>query len=62
MGIPAIDGRLSAECALAKRPDYTELHRECRQTRDVSLPHSMGLLLQRRCVCSCHRQRQGGAR
>lgn len=45
---------LSAECALAQRPEYQGLHGECRQTEDVHLPHSTGLLLVRRCTCSCH--------
>jgi hypothetical protein len=52
---------LSTECALAQRPEYQDLHHECRQTRDVHLPHSKGLVLQRRCACPCHRQSQGGA-
>jgi hypothetical protein len=46
---------LSTECTLAKRPEYEALHRDCRQTKDVPLPHSRGILLQRRCGCSCHR-------
>ncbi len=45
---------LSAECSLAHRPDYHSLHRDCRQTRDVPLPHGGGILLQRRCGCACH--------
>ncbi|GEC06578.1 hypothetical protein SSP24_42330 [Streptomyces spinoverrucosus] len=45
---------LSAECTLARAPGYSELHRDCRQTQDIPLPHSTGILLQRRCGCSCH--------
>lgn len=45
---------LSAECALAGRPDYEDLHRSCRQTADVSLPGATGLLLMSACPCSCH--------
>ncbi|WP_432192817.1 hypothetical protein [Streptomyces sp. bgisy027] len=54
------DETLSAECTLARRPDYRGLHKECRQTRDIPLPHSNGLLLVRRCTCTCHPW--GGAR
>lgn len=53
------DVTLSAECTLGQRPDYRDLHRECRQTKDVPLPHSSGILLVRRCGCACHRR--GGA-
>ncbi|WP_230885442.1 hypothetical protein [Streptomyces spinoverrucosus] len=45
---------LSAECTLAKRPGYQDLHGECRQTRDIPLPHATRVLLQRRCGCACH--------
>lgn len=45
---------MSAECALAQRPGYTDLHRACRQTEDVPLPHSDGILLVRRCTCTHH--------
>ncbi|NUQ95389.1 MAG: hypothetical protein HOY79_02080 [Streptomyces sp.] len=51
---------LSAECALALRPEYKGLHHECRQTKDVPLPHSTGLVLMPRCACPCHRQCHGG--
>ncbi|MGW9030837.1 hypothetical protein ACWGQ5_43625 [Streptomyces sp. NPDC055722] len=44
---------MSAECALAQRPGYTDLHRQCRQTEDVPLPHNDGILLVRRCTCTC---------
>ena len=46
---------LSAECALAGRPGYEDVHGACRQLRDVLPPHSPGLLLVRRCGCGCHR-------
>ncbi|WP_434091122.1 hypothetical protein [Streptomyces flaveus] len=45
---------LSAECTLAQRPDYAHLHTSCRQTEDVPLPHSVGILLVHRCACPCH--------
>jgi hypothetical protein len=44
----------SAECSLAQRPGYEELHSACRQTYDVPLPCARGILLARRCSCSCH--------
>ncbi|MGW0823559.1 hypothetical protein [Streptomyces sp. NPDC002845] len=47
---------LSVECTVTQEPGYEYLHRECRQTEDVPLPHSMGLLLARRCGCACHAQ------
>jgi hypothetical protein len=50
---------LSAECTLGQRPGYRDVHRECRQTKDVPLPHAIGILLVRRCGCTCHRR--GGA-
>lgn len=60
MSTPVTDvPALSAECTLAQRPDYRGLHKDCRQTKDVPLPHSNGILLVRRCECTCHRQ--GGA-
>jgi hypothetical protein len=49
---------LSTECTLALRPDYRVLHRECRQTRDIPLPHSRGLLLVPLCGCTCHGRRE----
>lgn len=55
----ATEAELSAECMLAKRRGYGDLHGQCRQTKDVPLPHSYGVLLVRRCRCTCHRQ--GGA-
>ena len=44
----------SAECALAKRPGYEDLHDACRQTRDVWLPGANDVLLVARCGCRCH--------
>ena len=46
---------LSAECTVAQRAGYEDLHGACRQLRDVPLPHSTSLLLVRRCDCGCHR-------
>lgn len=45
---------LSAECTLAQRPAYRDLHGQCRRTEDVPLPHSHGILLMQRCGCACH--------
>jgi hypothetical protein len=58
MSAPTATGEatLSAECTVAKRRGYKDLHAECRQTEDVPLPHSNGLLLVRRCGCACHRR------
>lgn len=44
----------STECALAARPDYAGLHADCRQTKNIPLPHSSGVLLIHRCTCPCH--------
>jgi hypothetical protein len=52
---------MSAECTLAQQPDYRDLHRECRQTRDVPLPHGRGILLVRRCACPHHYNPAPGA-
>lgn len=46
---------LSDECTLAKQPGYAVMHIKCRQTEDIPLPHSTGILLQARCRCTCHR-------
>ncbi|WP_043260854.1 hypothetical protein [Streptomyces sp. e14] len=46
---------MSAECALAQQPGYKDLHRQCRQAKDIPLPHSSGLLLVHRCTCPHHR-------
>jgi hypothetical protein len=51
---------LSAECALAQRPGYADLHAQCRQTEDVPLPHSTGVLLAVRCGCICHKLAPSG--
>lgn len=54
---------LSPHCTVAKRPGYEDLHTECRQTRDVPLPHSGGrVLLARRCTCACHTPGAGATR
>ncbi|MEU0524505.1 hypothetical protein [Streptomyces niveus] len=45
---------------LAQQPAYEYLRAECRQTKDVPLPHSMGLLLMTRCGCPCHQERKEG--
>lgn len=52
----ADDKTLSVECTLAKQPGYRMTHDLCRQTEDVPLPHSQGMLLVRRCGCRCHRR------
>ncbi len=54
--------RLSAECALAGRDGYEDLHDACRRTRDVPLPHGGGLVLVPRCTCACHRHGASGER
>lgn len=55
MTVPATETLpLSAECALAAQSDYTDLHRECRQTEDIPLPHAHGIWLVRRCGCPHH--------
>ena len=46
---------LSVECALGRQPGYDDVHDLCRQTEDVPLPHSAGILVIRRCRCVCHR-------
>ncbi|MGW3311479.1 hypothetical protein ACWDG9_33405 [Streptomyces sp. NPDC001073] len=56
MYAPAEDtSSMSAECAVAQRPGYADLHRECRQTADALLPHGGGILLVPRCTCPHHR-------
>ncbi|MER6075690.1 hypothetical protein ABT187_44425 [Streptomyces sp. NPDC001817] len=56
MSAPAVDlSDRSAECALAARDGYKDLHRSCRQTKDVPLPHHRDILLVKRCTCWCHR-------
>lgn len=54
-GRETTDATLSAECTVAKLPDYTDMHGRCRQTKDIPLHHSTGILLQARCTCTCHR-------
>lgn len=49
------EGAKSAECSLAEREGYADLHGQCRQLADVPLPHSHGVLLIKRCRCWCHR-------
>ena len=44
----------SAECAMAAQDGYQDLHHECRQTKDIPLPHGADLVLVRRCTCPCH--------
>lgn len=49
---------LSTECRLAAREGYESTHDLCRQTEDIPLPHSTGILLQTRCPCACHKAGQ----
>jgi len=51
----------SAECTVAKRPGYEDLHTACRQTEDVPLPRAMGVLLVPRCGCMCHTQTESAS-
>jgi hypothetical protein len=44
----------SDECTLAQQTGYAYLHVQRRQTEDVPMPRSRGLLLQARCGCPCH--------
>lgn len=46
---------LSVECTLGRQAAYRDVHAQCRQTRDVPLPHSTRILLVARCTCTCHR-------
>lgn len=46
--------RMSPECTVARQPEYRGMHGRCRQTKDIPLPHSTGILLQARCRCACH--------
>lgn len=50
---PDTEAELSAECQVGRQPGYGDLHDTCRQT-DIPLPNGGGLLLQRRCGCTCH--------
>ncbi|MEU0429966.1 hypothetical protein ABZ235_41690 [Streptomyces canus] len=55
MSAPVTDEiTLSTECTLGERPGYDDVHGLCRQNRDIPLPHSNGVLLVRRCECTCH--------
>ncbi|GGN30428.1 hypothetical protein [Streptomyces fuscichromogenes] len=61
MSAPTEDtSTMSPECALAHRPGYSKLHQDCRQTRDIPLPQSRGILLVPRCTCSHHRYTSPG--
>ncbi|MFI1370356.1 hypothetical protein [Streptomyces griseochromogenes] len=62
MSQTAMDAGRSAECAVARRPEYRGLHVDCLRTKDVPLPHSMGLVLMPRCTWPCHQQSRGGGR
>lgn len=50
---------MSAECAVAHTRGYEDLHDQCRQTRDIPLPYSSGVVLMPRCRCLCHRHSKG---
>ncbi|MHB9861704.1 hypothetical protein [Streptomyces sp. YIM S03343] len=54
MTAPTAPVVLSEHCALASRFGYGGLHADCRQTRDIPLPHSDGIVLVPRCGCRCH--------
>lgn len=47
---------LSAECTLAQKPGYGDVHAMCRRLGDVPLPHSTDIVLVPRCRCTCHRK------
>lgn len=47
--------RMSAECAVALRPEYKDMHAKCRLTEDILMPRSAGILLVPRCRCVCHK-------
>ncbi|WP_329187062.1 hypothetical protein [Actinacidiphila glaucinigra] len=57
-GAEAGTARLSEHCELAKRPEYADLHRDCRRLEDHHMPAEPRIVLTPRCGCSCH----GGAR
>jgi hypothetical protein len=50
----AAEQDLSAECALAARDGYENLHGTCTQLADVPMPGSPRITLVRRCSCKCH--------
>lgn len=54
-GTPPGQRELSAECTLASRSGYEDVHASCLCLRDIPLPYGGGLLLMRRCGCACHR-------
>jgi hypothetical protein len=48
----------SDECRLAQEDkEYGELHDLCSLPRSVPLVHGGGILLARKCGCSCHTRR-----
>jgi hypothetical protein len=51
----------SAECAVAERPEYQDLHLKCGRTKDIPLPHSSGIVLLPRCRCACHMRNRGAS-
>lgn len=62
MSAPTTDtASLSPECAVALRPEYEDLHAECRQTEEVPLPFAIGLLLVRCCTCLRHHYNRQGS-
>lgn len=48
------DQDLSAECQLAERPGYEDVHDSCTQLADVPMPGAPRITLVRRCRCTCH--------
>ena len=54
MTAPADTSTMSAECALAQKPEYEGMHDWCSRTQDIPLPHGSGLLLVPRCSCPHH--------
>lgn len=54
MSTAAVTENLSAECTLGRQRGYQDVHALCRQTKDIPLPHSTGILLVHRCRCACH--------
>lgn len=45
---------MSAECAVAQRPEFKGMHRDCRRTRDIPLPGAIDIVLVPRRTCACH--------
>lgn len=57
MSAPVTDDMLSAECTVGKRPEYRDMHDQCRQLKDIPVHHSTPrILLQLRCRCACHKE------